>query len=775
MMIEHWITKIIDSWAILVVRQRMGVLVLSGLLLIGLGWPIRQLTFDNSPEMWFVDEDPALKDYKQLKSIYGDGQYLVIGLSPKEKTQQLIHPNALKIIQQLTNFLEAHKAVTKVDSLTNYRYFRAEKDALYLDKLIEDLEAPKEGSEYQKHLISLLQQQTLIQQRLISKDLHHSAIIAKAREGQGNIEAQLKLVEDVRVFLKLYDFEAQGYEVHLSGLVLINERVLTTTEDNADLTRGLMVSSIVLLLILFFRTWEGLLMPMVVVVGSVVGVMGTIAWLGWNLNLLNVNLPALLIAVGIGDAIHIITEFYRLRHQGKSSPVAATESIQNLFIPCFYTTLTTAVGFLALTSTHLVPLKEYGIAAAIGVWIAFFFSVTTLPALMSFAKGSASQFDQIIGKGIITGMIKRLPAFIQKTHTWILLISCVLLLVLTELLPFIEIDSSYKQFFKKESSVNQSLAYFENAFQSSGTLEILVDSGKKEGLFDLDYLKKIELFQNYLETLNDVGKAFSSIDYLRQINKALHEGNHQFYTLPEQTEGLQQLLYQLGKNVSEQGGNPDRYFNNRYLLITVQYNYASSSQTRKLAQQIQQELTIHYPELNAAITGNNMLHTNRDTYILQGLVRSFLLAFGIIILCFIMLLRSFKYVIIALVPSIFPILIAGSLMALFSIQLNFSTMIIAALTFGIIVDDTIHFMMRYQRAKKNGQLKTEAIQNALLESGQAITFTSIILFFGFGVNIFSAFVPNVTFGFLGAVVIVAALIADLLILPSFLLFLRNEA
>ncbi len=756
----------IAAWARWVVRRRVAVLVLTTIFLVAFLIQLPQLRYEHSPEMWFIENDPILTDLEQLKELFGDRQYLIIGLTPKLATEDLIQPRYFHIIDQITQFLQTDEAVAHVDSLSNYQYLQVSGSEMELIPLIPKVSQWTGIAPSQEGVRRILNGELVAHGRLFTPDLRHSAIYARLHPEHANIEQQVRLVSALRQLLDELNLQTQGLQSHLSGLVLINERILTSSEENANFTRGLMMVFILVLLFLFFQTWIGVVMPMVVVVGSLVTVMGTLAWVGWDLNLLNVTLPALVVAVGVGDAVHILTEFYRLRHAGHSPPEAASGSVKVLFLPCLYTSITTAVGFLTLTVTRLAPVTEYGIVAAIGVMVAFLLSVVTLPALLSFTHGHPTHTTRLANTGWAARLTQAMTPLTFRYKFLIVLIGGVVILISCGLLTQIQVDSSHKRFFRDNALVHEDLAYFEKVYGSSDTLEILINAESQFRLMDLDFLHQVLAFQQYLESLPSVSKATSEVDKLRQVHLANNDHNPDHFRLPERYEDLDRYLQKTRELIANTDGRRQLDVVDNYLLITVQYSYSTSSQARNLIAKIQQDVKTKFPMLNTTITGDGVMHTNRDVYILEGLGKSFLLAIGVIVICLFTLLRSLRYGTFSLVPSLVPIVFAGGVMGAGGIYLDFSTMIIAALTFGIVVDATIHVMTRYGKARRSGLDRKTSVHLALTQSGHAIFLTSIILFCGFIVNALSTFVPTMYFGLLGSIIILISLISVLVLLPA---------
>ncbi|MBF0276155.1 MAG: MMPL family transporter [SAR324 cluster bacterium] len=735
----------------------------------------RWLYFDNSNEMWFLANDPALLRFDLLKERFGDNEYLLVGIEAREQDKDLFNKETLEMIHKLTEFLEDHEFVTKVASLSKYQYIHSADDALVTDDLIEDVEELDERPETYQRMANIMSGEALVHGFLITGDLQHTLISARILHIKNSSDHLVKIVQETRNFIKENKFEAQGFQFRLMGNPLITEQFLSYTEKDNSTTLPLMLVLILVFMFISFRTIAGTLLPFVVIIGSILSVVGALGYLGFAFNVLNIGIITLLVAVGVGDAVHIITDFYQMRAKGRVPKEAAKEAIQILWIPCFNTSFTTAAGFLSISISNLKPLQEYGYIAAIGVFIAFLISVTTLPALLSFVKGGSRTPKRISEHGYVAKITANLTPFTYKYRKSISLFSFILMGMSFLIAAQLKVDANFVNYFKEGSPMRTDIVYFDKNYGGGINLELMIDSGKEDGVKDLDFLKEALAFQEYLESLKEMGKANSILNYIRKMNQSLHNDDPSEYRIPEDqgeaTRGLVAQYLLLYENGSPEEDLTDlKTGDYRYMRLSIRVHNMSTAKLKILIDQVMEYQRKNFPKLKVEETGNMILFNNMDTYIQQGLVRSFSLAIGIIILCFFALLRSIKYGFLSLIPSIFPILFAGGVMHVMGNTLDFGTMIIAAVTFGIAVDDTIHMMSRYAKNRRTGHERKQAMHLSLTESGRAIVFTSIILYCGFTVLMLSSFVPNIYFGLFGGIIILVALLADLIILPAVIFY-----
>jgi hypothetical protein len=735
---------------------------------------MKNLYFDNSNEMWFITGDPALVKYDQLGELFGSSQYLVVGIDARENEQSVFTKETLQTIATLHTFLENHESVVKVSSLSNYQYLTAENDVLTVNDLIDNVDTLTGSAREMRLLEEIMSGESLVHDYLVTKDMRHTVILAKSIYKAGEIDHQVKLIHDLNAYIDGLNLTEKGYKIRLAGSPVIAENFLTASMKDAGTTMPLMFALTILFLWLAFRRFSGLLMPLIVIFGSVIGIIGFIGAFGWALNSMNSMLPVILIAIGIGDSVHIIVEYYHGIDQYQSSDVAARNALNKLFIPCFNTSLTTALGFLSVATTHLRPLREFGIIAAIGVMVAFLLSVATLPAILSFFHPRPAPKQLKVQYGLITKITQNLTSFSDLYKIPIILISLVVIATSFWFTLQINVDTNFVNNFKESSRIRQDMVYFDGTYNGGYNLEFIVDSGTAGGIKNPEFLKEVMRYQDYLETLERSGKANSMLNYLKKMYQVMNNNQEPFYRIPDTRELVAQLLLLYTTSSPEEDLTDLISFDERFLRISLKIRNMPTSQMQRLVDTIETYQKQNFPTLKAELAGDTILWNNMSVYIQEGIVRSFSIAFLTIIICFFILFRSFKYGLLSTIPSLVPILVAGGIMGYLGIDLDFSTMMVAAVCFGIAVDDTIHIINRYITARSHGNNRRSSIHIALTESGRAIIFTSLILYFGFSVMLLSTFVPNIYFGIFSGVILIMALVANLVLLPAVMLLFGDK-
>ena len=758
--------KFINGWAELVVGRRLWVIGLTVLLLGVMSTSFKNLYFDASNEMWFLQDDPSLKDYEMLKDKFGSPQALLVGISKRSQEPNVITKENLNIIHEITEFLENHEFINKVSSLSKYQILKAEDDTLNTINLVEDFEDFAGTDAEIDRIRKIMAGETLVHDFMITRDLNDTLIFARSEYVKNSIDHKVKIVTDFNKFLEEKDYASQGYTFYLMGDPVISEQFLSTSMRDQQTTFPLMFLLITVLLIFSFRSVAGVLMPWLIIIFSIVSMIGILGMMGWSLNMLNVMLPILVIVAGVGDSVHIIVEFYQEGHQGKDSKEAAKAAIRAMFFPVLFTSITTFIGFTAVAVTRLNPIREYGVIAGAGVTFALIYSLTTLPAILSFVTAKGKRAKGLHETGLVARITNQIAPFVDRNYRRLMVIGGLLLVSAFGLASQIEVDSNFVRSFKQGTAIRTAMDYFDDTYNGGLTLEFVFDSGAEGGVNDPAFLNDILKFQDYAESLETSGKVNSLVNFIRKINETMHNEDPAFYTVPESRELVAQYLLLYSLSSPDEDLSDLKSFGDRLARVSLRIENMTTAQMGRLIGTFENKLKTDHPNLKATITGDMVLWTVMGSYIEIGLVKSFSLAILAVAICFFLVFRSVRYGLLALIPSMTPIIIAGGLMAVLGITMDFTTMIVASVTFGIAVDDTIHVMNRYIEAKRAGLESMAAIHKAVTSSGRAVVFTSMILIAGFGMLTFSSFIPNVYFGLFGMTIILMALVSSLVFLPA---------
>lgn len=762
----------IDAWARFVVARRWLILAATALLCILALVSGRSIPFDNTTERYFVEGDPTLDDFDLLLDLFGDSEYLIIGFEAGS-SEDIIQAHSLRAMHELTEFLEYHEYVTQVRSLSNYQYTHAEGDDIRTDDLIENLASLGDEAELQR-IREVLRSEELALGTIVTPDLRHARMTARVEYRSDTAAHKIQLVGDLRNFLSENGFNEQDFTLHLSGQPLLNERFEKMAESDMAVLIPSMAALMLLMLFVSFRSAKIVFLPWLVIGAGSLLVLEIQSYLAIPHTTVDQALLPTLIIIGTGVSIHVLVEFFHFMAGAEDGRSAAITTVKHLWKPAVFTAITTSAGFLSLSVTRIIPVKDFAVLGAVGPIILCFLALSVLPALLSFINNVPEKTRAVMAEGLITRVTNKIPDFTEKHHKPILVAGVVLMLFTVLSIPQIQIDSNYTNFFLEESDVRNDIVYFDENFDGVMIMDVILDSGQVDGVKNPEFLREVDAFENWLESRETIGEVNSLGDYLKQINQAFNQDNPEFFSLPTSREMAAQFLLMYDSSGADEDLSDIKDFDDRFLRLSVPIINMPASDNLAEEQTIRDHLNENYAHLNAVLTGGQVLFTRQDTYSANGMINSFLVALIIITLFFILLFRSLKYGLLSVIPSVVPILITGGVAGMSGIYLDIGTTIIGAMTMGIAVDDAIHVMNRYLVAKQEGSPTKQAIARAMNESGRAVVFSSIVLVFGFSVLTFASFVPIILTGAFGAIIMFLALLGDLLFLPAILFWIDGD-
>jgi len=523
----------------------------------------------------------------------------------------------------------------------------------------------------------------------------------------------------------------------------------------------LTLAAVVLVTLVMFRRLSMAFIPLAVVLVTLVWTVGVMGILGVQVNVVTAALLGLLLAVGVADSVHLLAHFHRLVNRGRSRQEAVEEAATELLAPCLFTSLTTGVGMLSLLVSDLGPLRQFGWLSALGVGIAFLLTVTFTPALLAVLPCRPRPQE---GPGRMDRLLVWIGDTSRGRRAWVLALCGLLLLGSAVSLAGVKVGGSPLEYLRQDDEVRQDAEAIDRALGGSISFETLV-STPRGGLKRPDVLRQIEAYQHWLGRLPGVGGSVSVVDYLKQLNGVLRGGPSR---LPESPEAAAQLMVLLE---SDEG-----------LAAMVRSEYSLGRIATRVRLSDGAELARQVPAIEARtralagsgvqleVTGLAKVLSNMEQYLLQSQIQSLILAFAVVTLLLVVLLRSPALVAVAMVPNLAPILGGLGLMVLAGIQLDPGTVMVGSIALGIVVDDTVHFLVRLRRNTALGGCTAETtVHRTMTETGRPIIVTSLVLAAGFLVLGLGSYTPNVHFGLVSATVVLLAVVADLVLLPAMLL------
>lgn len=761
----------ISNWAARVCRFRWLIILLTPILVVLASAPSQNIYFAHSPDMWFVADDPINRDFKRLNAKFGDTQNLLVGVASADGGP-VIAAEPLEALREIHEFLLTRAEIVDVQSLINYQYIRAENDILTIEDLV-DRDAPPFGlipdAATARDVEGRLAAEPIALGDLVTADMRHTALIAELHlvEG-GRVDHHLSLINALDEFLEIQAFDDKGIDVTVFGRPYISHSLGTGTIEDQILFYPLLLVLLTVLNLLVFRDFRSVVGPVLVIFSSVMVVFSIQGLMHWPTTAANGLMPFLIIIICIGICAHFMMAFYRYLGRGMTSFAAVEATLTSLARPAGFAALTTMFGFIALTVTNLEPLRQYGILAMIGVASCLFFCFLLLPAILATAKKApawarVSEDDERFERATI---LTRMSDFSARNPVTVTAIAVAIFIGSIGATLSLRLDTNFVSMFKPQSEFRQNFDYFDTVFRGGQSIEIMLDSGRENGVFDPEFLADADALEASLAGYAGTGKPRSALQYIKQMNVALNNGNEDYRRIPDSAEAAAQMLL-LYENAGPERSLGDQIsVDQRFMRISVGAQNMSASETQALVSRMETDFAANWPALDVMLTGDLVLYNRLETLIAQGMVISFGLALATIMFALVLLFRDMRMTLLATVASVLPIFIGGAVMKAMGIYPDINALIVASVTIGLAVDDSIHYLVRYERGRQAGLSVDRALHQATRKVGSALLLSTVILVGGFSVFFFATMQSGVNFGLLSVIIITSAFLADILVLPA---------
>jgi predicted RND superfamily exporter protein len=531
-----------------------------------------------------------------------------------------------------------------------------------------------------------------------------------------------------------------------------------------------------LILYFFFKSFFSVFFTLLVIFVTVICTGGTIVLLDYKVTLLTGILPALIIIISIPNCIYMYNKYHQefKRHGNKIK--AVSRIIEKVGFLTFMTNINTAVGFFVLYFTDIVTIKQFGVSAGILSVATFLITLIIIPTLLLFLPAPSDKQLRHLDMSLLKRINGLLENIAVKHRSWVYAITVVMVGISVYGISKLKTVSYMVDDLPENSSVKTDLAFFEQHFKGVMPLEIVVDLKKKKGIMKLSELRKLEEFETYLLSLNNISPPLSILNVVKGATQAFYGGHPEFYTLPSNNDRPFILQY-FGKETSK--SNLVKSFvdtTGRYVRFTCKVADLGTIKTRELVENNikPKAKEIFGEDREVKITGTTLLFLRGNEYLIDDLTESLIYALVLIALMMVMIFSNPKMILISLIPNIIPMVITAGVMGLFNIPLKPSTALIFGISFGISIDSTIHYLSKYKQelAHHNGNVMV-AVTRSIQEAGVSMIYTSVVLFCGFIIFIFSSFGGTVALGMLTSLTLFFAMFTNLTLLPALLLTFRK--
>ena len=751
--LAQWI--IAKRWWLIVAALLTAGLTTSGLLFVSV---------DSDLRVFFGEDDPRLVELEALEDTYTKTESIIFVVSPM--TGDVFSTETLTAVKTLTDSSWQIPNSSRVDSLTNFQYTFAQGDELVVIDFVPDPASLGQSQLVQKRQLAL--QEPLLVNRILSSDAKTTAVMINIIFPDKNPDTIANVAKYSRDLLEEYRSRFPDIEFYLTGSVMFDTAFSEVGQHD------MLVLAPVMFLILAFvvgfsvRSVLATVATMFIVLLSMLSAMGIAGWLGISLNTASANAPTIILTLAVADSVHILVTLYRLMYSGKAKQAALRESLTLNMQAVFLTSLTTAIGFLTMNFSESPPFHDLGNIVAIGVFMAFMYSVFLLPPLIAVLPIKSRHAPVIASHRFFIS----LSSFVVK-HQRLIVWSLSGIVVIGALLTTKnQLNDNWIQYFSENIPVRVATDVMEHRLSGADYIDYSLPAKSAGGIAEPDYLRHMQQFADWLRQQPEVVHVYAVADIFKRLNKNMHNDDNSYYRLPDNRELAAQylLLYEmslpLGLDLNNQI-NVDKSASR--LFVTVK-NIGTRG-FRDLDQRAQQWLKNSLPE-HMHIRGSGLSIV--WAYLSERNIRSMLAAaFGALIaISFVMIivLRRLDMGLVSLIPNLTPALLAFGLWGAFVGEVGLGLSVVTGMTLGIVVDDTVHFISKYLRFHQSPEHNaSEAIGHTFSLVGPAMAVTTIALVAGFLVLTFSDYKMSADMGLLSAITVSIALVMDFLLLPALLL------
>ena len=719
------------------------------------------LPLETSLESMVLEDDPDLIFYQKFKQQFGEDEFLVVGFSVAD----VFAPEILQFIREQTARLEALPEVREVVSLTNVDEFVGADNDFIVRPLVGEIKNdPK--------VLALLRQRALsshlIRDSLLAKAGTATLLLLRPHSFTATGGDKAALVEKVKRIFAGQNTRYPKLEYHLAGWLVTDAAM--SAYMNRDLALFVPLTYIVLAVFLWLalRNFRAVFIALVNILFCLVSTLALLHLVGGSLNPVTAILLPLMMALAVSDSIHLFVDFFARDRSSGDLPEIMLKTVKSLALPCFLTSLTTAIGFIALAVSVIPPIRSFGLAAAGGMILEFGFSMTIIPLGIYFLrKHSSLRRRPRLGHGFMPAILEKLVFWVTRRYRAILWGAILLTVIAFYGSLRLTVATDLLSYFKNSSPVHQGARFVDEHLGGVNTLEISCYAAEPDAILQPENLAVLDKIERFLRAQPQVSQVTSINNFLKEMNRAFYDEAEARYELPQSKALAAQylLLYD--------GSELENFVDSEYqrarlsARITAHDSRIVEKLNREVRNYIRTELAGSTLEIR--VTGKTVLTNKLIKDIVDSQIQSLVLATGLIFIVFLIVFRSLRLGLLAMIPNLLPILCNFGLMGYAGIPLNSATAIISAVAIGIAVDDTIHFVCHYQSGLKGGLPVADAVRRTLVVKGMPIITTSIIMVAAYSLLLAASFVPTIQFGFLSALIMLFAVVADLMVLPAVLL------
>jgi predicted RND superfamily exporter protein len=760
----------------IVLKNRIFILGVILLITLFLSTQWKNIRFSFTEASLLPETSTITKGYNTFLSKFGEeGNLIVVGV----KDDRFFTPKTFAAWTKLMNELKAQKEVDLIVSINDLKKLE-KNDSLQKFELVPFVDQSKTGS--QAYLDT-------IKKNLFTKMPFYEGLLFNKK---GSIRSAIYLDKNIvntpqrkeyimNDFIpKILAFEKEtGIDLRVSGMPYI--RTLNANSITGEISLFIGASLLVtsLIFFFFFRSFRATLISILIVVIGVMWTFGLLGLFHFEITVLTALVPTLVIVIGIPNCIFLTNKYQQEYSAHGNKAKALQRVITKVGTATLMTNLTTAAGFATFIITSSAILKEFGIISSLSIVALFFLCLIVIPIYYSYQPVPKAKHLEHLNRNYTKTFITWIEKTVKYNRRYVYVVAVFLFLVSTIGAFKIKTSGNLIEDMPKNTGFYKDILFFENEFNGVMPLEIMVDTQRKKGVMKLSTLRKMDELQTTIEEIPELSKPISILNLVKYSKQAYYNGNPEYYDLPTSQE--QSFILGYAKNATKNTKNNimKSYVDStgQVARITTFMKDIGTGNMAKIEDKLSSKIDSIFPKnrYTVVMTGKALIFEKGTEYLLDNLVSSLLFAVRLISLLMVFMFRSFKMVVVSLIPNLLPLMITAGLMGYFGIPLKPSTILVFSIAFGLSVDDTIHFLAQYrQELTRNDWKIKRSVFATIKEAGISMFYTSVVLFTGFSVFMLSDFGGTIALGGLIAITLAFGMLSNLMLLPCLVLTLNKS-
>ncbi len=734
-----------------------------------MGAGAQYLTFVNDYRVFFGEENPQLVAFELMQDTYSRSDNGTLLLVPQ--SGEVFTRSTLEAVAWLTERAWETPYSTRVESITNYQHTSAVGDDLLVEDLV--LEPDNLSDDDLSRIRGIALSEPVLVNRLISPDAHVTGVnINIELPGIDPIVENPEVVKAIRELREEFRARYPDIEVRLTGIVMMNQAFPEASKYDMSTLFPLMLLIFIGVLYFWVKGFAGTVATFIIIIFSIVGAMGMAGWLGIALTPPSFSAIMIIPTMAIANSVHVLMNYVLAMRHGENKHDAMVDSIRINMQPVFLTSVTTAIGFMSMNFSDAPPFRDLGNIVAMGVMVAFVLSVTFLPAISMILPNRQKVEDTVSSIAM-----RRLAEFVIAQRTKLLIGMGTGSLLLISFVPQNELNDNFVEYFSDRIEFRRDADFASKNLSGLYLINYSLESGEDGGVSEPVFQQHVDNFANWYRQQREAIHVNVVSDTFKRLNRSMHGDDESFYRLPEQRDLAAQylLLYEMSLPYGLDLNNQINLDKSATRMVVMLHNL-TTNQVLALEERAQQWLRDNAPKsMQVAGASPTLMFSHIGKRNIKSMLLGTTVALILISIILVFALRSIKIGLLSLIPNLIPAALAFGVWGMVVGQVGLALSVVTGMTLGIVVDDTVHFLSKYLRARRERKLNAQdAVRYAFNTVGLALVVTSIMLIAGFFVLTFSAFQLNANLGLMTAVTIMFAIVADFLLLPPILMALDSK-